>query len=142
MRSTDVLVIDQSALFLAVVRYFLHMCAGGRFTVETATSLAHAHANLPWFHPDVVLLDVKTARTRGLSPIITLKQLFPHAGIIALSRLDDTRVRTAAMKAGADAYLAKAYLHNGLLPTMFAVLRRRGDDVLADGDRQALGVAQ
>lgn len=142
MRSTDVLVIDHSALFLAVLRYFLQMCAGGRFTVETATSLAHAHADLPWFHPDVVLLDVKTARTRGVDSIVQLKQLFPDAGIIALSRLDDNRVRTAVINAGADAYLAKAYLHTGLLPTMFAVLRRRGYSVLANIDRRALGVAQ
>ncbi|OLC28514.1 MAG: hypothetical protein AUH31_08830 [Armatimonadetes bacterium 13_1_40CM_64_14] len=130
MRQTDVLVIDHSTLFLAVVRYFLHMCGDGRFAVQTASTVSETE-NLTWLHPDLVLTDIKRPGG-GLGTITHLRQQFPHAGIIVLSRVDRHGFRAAVAKAGADACVSKTNLHTGLLPTMFAVLRQRGRSAPAD----------
>jgi DNA-binding NarL/FixJ family response regulator len=130
MRQNEVLVIDRSRLFLAIVRYFLHMCGNGRFAVQTASAVSDVH-NLTWLHPDLVLTGIKKPGKR-LGVITHLRQQFPQAGIIVLPRFDRDGFRAAAVKAGADACVSNTNLHTGLLPTMFAVLQQRGRSVPAD----------
>lgn len=126
MGRTAVLVVDQSTLFLAVARYFLHQRGVDRFAIETASSVADAEAYLATASPELVLVDVKLRCSGGLSAIAHLRRRLPQTGIIALTHLDMNGYRDAALTDGADACVFKGNLHSSLLPTMHAVLRQQG----------------
>jgi CheY-like chemotaxis protein len=61
-------------------------------------------------HPDVVLMDLKLGKVDGLAATKQIKESFPEARIIVVSQWETTRLRKAALLAGAEAYVNKSDL--------------------------------
>ena len=61
-------------------------------------------------HPDWVLMDIKMKELDGLAATRQIKAAFPQARIVIVSGHDDARLRRAAGKAGACAYVNKENL--------------------------------
>jgi DNA-binding NarL/FixJ family response regulator len=79
--------------------------------------------------PDVAIVDLSLAREGGLSWLGAVRQCCPGLKVVVLSVHDEEAVRTAAMKAGADAFVLKRAIATDLLSAVDRLRRRpRFDD--------------
>jgi DNA-binding NarL/FixJ family response regulator len=101
---------------------------GVRGLVETAfktvvmvaddASLLEAAVRL---RPEVAIVDLSLARDGGLGWLRAVRQRCPDLKVITLSVHDEESVRSAAMAAGADAFVLKRAIVTDLLPAIEAV---------------------
>ena len=75
--------------------------------------------------PDIVLLDISMPRLNGVEAARRICQLSPDSKIIILTQDADEDVMTAALEAGALAYVLKAEMTTELIPAVRAALRTR-----------------
>jgi two-component system response regulator DegU len=71
---------------------------------------AQALAAYRQYQPDWVLMDIRMKELDGLAATRQIKAAFPQARIVIVSGHDDARLRQAAGKAGACAYVNKENL--------------------------------
>lgn len=71
---------------------------------------ANALAAYQEHRPDWVLMDIKMKQVDGLMANRRIKAIFPEARIIIVTGYDDARLRDAARRAGACAYVHKENL--------------------------------
>lgn len=98
--------------------------------VAWAQSLADAEDQLPEFHPDLMLLDLRLPDGSGLDFLKTLRDQGDRRPAIILTARDQVRDRVAGLNAGADDYLVKPFDLTELAARIRSVTRR------ALGDRQ------
>ncbi len=112
------------------------------WVVGRATSVLEA-ASLPSrLSPDVIVMDFHLDDGTGHDAALAMRQPFPNAGFVFLSRDDSDDARLAAVEAGASAYLHKSSPASEVIaairrvaqgaslisPTMIARLVSRGKD--------------
>ena len=76
-------------------------------------------------HPDVVLLDISMPGLNGIEAARRIRRLSPDCKIIILTQDADEDLMSAALEAGALAYVLKAEIATKLIPAIQAVLRPR-----------------
>ncbi len=117
MRSITVLLVDDNPGFLRIAARFLEQeedvvvvgAAGGG---EEALALARE------LEPDVVLVDLAMPGLSGLETMPRLRAMLPGVGIIALTMLDTSGYREAALGAEADDFVPKAGMDRDLVPAI------------------------
>ena len=77
--------------------------------------------------PDLAVVDLSLARGSSLDWLRELRRRCPALKVIVLSVHDEQSVRSAAIAAGADAFVLKRAIATDLLPAVDAV--RRGQSV-------------
>ena len=100
------------------VRGLLETTFGTVVMVADEASLLEAAVRL---RPDVAVVDLSLARDSGLGWLRALRQRCPDLKVIVLSVHDEPCVRSAAMEAGADAFVLKRAIATDLLPAIEAV---------------------
>ncbi len=111
-----ILVDDDAAFLIAVTEYLklyeelliLGPAHGGR------RGLAVAHD----MRPDLVLLDLRNPNLSGLEVLPLLRATLPQAGLIVVTADDSEACRSAALAAGADAFVSKLAVGTDLLPAI------------------------
>jgi DNA-binding NarL/FixJ family response regulator len=101
------LIVDDHPLFCDALSMTLRAVAGLR-DIETAELLENALARLarpPM--PDVVVLDLNLPDVTGLDGLIRVKAAAGGVPVVVVSSLADNRVVTAALRAGAAAFVPK-----------------------------------
>jgi DNA-binding NarL/FixJ family response regulator len=73
--------------------------------------------------PDLVLIDLNMDDLSGLEAIPRLRALLPEARIIALTMMEASSHRQAALDAGADEFVTKARMETDLLPSIEQVMQ-------------------
>ena len=81
----------------------------------SAESIREAHAMLTGQEIDVVLLDLTLPDSFGIHSFVHLKPVVQRIPVIILTGLSDTNVALEAIKEGAQDYLVKGELTEGLL---------------------------
>ena len=71
--------------------------------------------------PDVTLMDIQMPGLNGVQAISEIQTEFPGARIIVLTTYSGDAQATAALRAGARAYILKGHVHRELLDTIRAV---------------------
>ena len=71
--------------------------------------------------PDVTLMDIQMPGLNGVEAISRIQAEFPGARIIVLTTYSGDAQVTAALRAGARAYILKGHVHRELLETIRAV---------------------
>ncbi|MGB2634985.1 MAG: response regulator transcription factor [Candidatus Acidiferrum sp.] len=71
--------------------------------------------------PDVTLMDLQMPGFNGIEAIIDIHNEFPNARIIVLTTYTGDVQVLRALRAGAQAYILKGYVHRELLDTIRAV---------------------
>jgi len=104
---------DDSAPFAAAVAAYLaglpgYVLAGEPASTADAVALVRAAA------PDVLLLDLGAAPSRGAELIRTVKALPGAPAIVAMTLFHTPEAEQALMRAGADALLGKESFVSGL----------------------------
>jgi DNA-binding NarL/FixJ family response regulator len=117
------------------VRGLLETAFGTVVMVADEASLLDGAARL---RPDLAVVDLSLARTSGLDWLRTLRQRCPDLKVIVLSVHDEQSVRSAAIEAGADAFVLKRALATDLLPAVDAVRRGQGTETTSDEERTTL----
>lgn len=83
--------------------------------------------------PRIVLFDMASSGTGGIGTLRRLRQLLPHAHIIAMAVFDVDSYRQEALAAGADACIAKVDLEVALLPAIQQVTQSLASQVEDSG---------
>ena len=104
------------------VRGLLETAFGSVVMVADETSLLEGAARL---RPDVAIVDLSLARDGGLGWLRALRHRCPDLKVIVLSVHDEQSVRSAAIEAGADAFVLKRMVATDLLPAAVTVRRGR-----------------
>ncbi|MBI5943907.1 MAG: PAS domain S-box protein [Chloroflexi bacterium] len=123
-----ILLVDDSPYFLDAVRDFLHLQTT-LSVAGTATEGQDALAQARRLNPDIILLDLNLGQQSGLALIPLFKQHVPKAKIVILTIMLDETYRTAAMQAGADAFVHKTEMSGTLLSTIFGLAEVSAPDV-------------
>jgi DNA-binding NarL/FixJ family response regulator len=128
MKPVRALLVDDSPTFLRIAaRYLCETCRDEVAVIGTARGGEEALAQAQALQPQLVLLDLMMPRPSGLEVIPRLRALLPHVCIVALTLLDTSSYRRAALAAGADAFVAKATMETDLLPAVRQAMQTRGD---------------
>ena len=120
-----IFLIDDSPHFLVAAQGFLKLQESFAIT-GTATDGQDALAQAIKLPPDVILLDLNLGEHSGLELIPSLKKHMPKTKIIVLTIMEFDGYHTAAMQAGADAFVRKTDMSKVLLPTIFEVMGQPG----------------
>ncbi len=115
----SVLLVDDNPSFLRILTTFLGRSSENDFVVLDAAcggreGLAKAEA----LRPKVIIIDLAMPDLHGLDAIPRLRSMLPDAGIIALTLLDSSGYRQAALAAGANDLVSKARLDTDLVPAI------------------------
>jgi len=130
-RLSCVLLADSHQDLTSAVRGLLETAFASVVMVADETSLLDGASRL---RPEVAVVDLSLARRGNLNWLRALKDSVPELRVIALSVNDEKRVRTAAMDAGADAFVLKRDIATELIP---AIARVRGEEAVdrAEGEQ-------
>jgi DNA-binding NarL/FixJ family response regulator len=105
------------------VRGLLETAFGTVVMVADEASLLEGAARL---QPEVAIVDLSLARDNGLGWLRELRQRCPDLKVIVLSVHDEESVRSAAIAAGADAFVLKRAIATDLLPAVDALAGAKG----------------
>ena len=111
------------------VRGLLETVFGTVVMVADEASLLEGAVRL---RPEVAVADVSLARDSGLGWLRAVRRRCPDLKIIVLSVHDEESVRSAAMAAGADAFVLKRAIVTDLLPAVETV-RSTGSVTVSTG---------
>ncbi len=73
--------------------------------------------------PDIVLMDVSMPSIDGLHATRLIRSEFPNCRILVLSQHDSPQILSAALKAGASAYVTKSQVAHSLLAALESVIQ-------------------
>lgn len=126
------LLIEDSPADALLIRDLL----GDEFTLTHAPSLREGIAAASTSPPDLVLLDLFLADSRGLDTFGQFQALHPELAILVMSGLDDEQVAAAAVHSGAQDYLVKGQMDKVLLhrAVRYAIERKRVERALRDSE--------
>jgi DNA-binding NarL/FixJ family response regulator len=77
--------------------------------------------------PDIVLMDVSMPNIDGLQATQLIRNEFPSCRILILSQHDSPQILSAALKAGASAYVTKSQVAHSLLTALESVIHIQGE---------------
>lgn len=110
-----VLLIEDSPTDAELIRIGLEDVRSADFLVESAESLEEGFARLRATAFDVVLVDLSLPDCAGIETCVRVHDRYPDVPVIVLTGLDDEETALEAMKVGAQDYLVKGQIGDGLL---------------------------
>ncbi len=118
------LVIDDSTVVMHLTAQIL---SDNGYRVSTAQSMEEALANIDIAHVDLILSDIFMPGMGGLEGIKRIKAVWPKVKVVAMSaglneRLTSERATSAAVRAGADAEIAKPFTPQALMNIIIDVM--------------------
>ena len=138
-----VLLIDDNPGFLRIATRFLQeACLGEVTVVGTARGGREALAQTLDPPPEVILLDLMMPDLNGLDVIPRLRARLPHARIIALTLLDTSSYQSAALAAGADAFIPKTAMNTDLLPAIRQAMQANRERCELDNEAELARASQ
>ena len=105
------------------VRGLLETAFGSVVMVADEASLLEGAVRL---RPELAIVDLSLARDSSLGWLKALRNRCPDLKVIVLSVHDEQSVRSAAIEAGADAFVLKRAIATDLLPVVDALDGARG----------------
>ena len=117
-----ILLADDFAPWRSELRSFLQWETEWTIVFEACNGLEAVQKTVE-LHPDIVLLDISMPGLNGIEAARRIGQLSPDAKIIILSQNADEELMTAALEAGAQAYVLKVKMTTDLIPAIQAALR-------------------
>ena len=120
-----IVVVDDSAEYRDIVRQLLRSVsdlitlAGEAEDGHEGLELAHR------VHPDIVITDLVMPRLNGVELTRRLREELPTTKIILMSSYTEDAYRLMASDSGADAFVSKQVIVEGLEPAIRDLIRRQ-----------------
>ncbi len=124
MECSRVLLVDDNHGFVSVLEEFLNECEGID-VVGKAYSAEEALTLVPRVQPCLMIVDLSMPGINGFELTSQVRQQWPDMALLVLTLLDTPHHRRAALDAGADAFVCKAYMDTQLIPAVHTVLQQR-----------------
>ena len=119
-----ILLADDFAPWRSKLRSFLRCETDWKIVFEACNGLEAVQKTVE-LRPDVVLLDINMPGLNGIEAARKIHQLSPDCKVIMFTQDGDGDMMTAALEAGALAYVVKAEMTTKLIPAIQASLRVR-----------------
>jgi two-component system, chemotaxis family, chemotaxis protein CheY len=110
------LIVDDSMLMRRLVRETV--VADGWEVVGEAANGDEAVEKYRQLWPDAVTLDIVMPGTNGLQALKTILHIDPEAKIVVVSALNQTKLISEAIRAGAEDFIAKPFMPEQLQATL------------------------
>ena len=120
--SKRVLVVDDSIVMRHLIRETLTV--DGWDVVAEAANGEDAIEQYRRFQPDAVTLDIIMPGTNGLMALRMILDLDPKANVVVVSALNQTKLISEAIRAGAQDFIAKPFMPEQLQNTLRACMNR------------------
>ena len=117
----NILLADDFAPWRSELRSFLECETQWMIVFEACNGLEAVQKSME-LHPEIVLLDIGMPGLNGIEAARRIHQLSPASKIIILTQNADEDLMTAALQAGALAYVLKAEMATKLIPAIQAAL--------------------
>ena len=119
-----ILLADDFAPWRSQLRSFLQSETEWKIVFAACNGLEAVQKTVE-LNPDVVLLDIHMPDLNGIEAARKIRQLSPNCKVVILTQDGDEDLMTAALEAGALAYVRKAEMTSRLIPSIQAALRTR-----------------
>lgn len=124
MDRTRILIVDDHEIFRRGLRSLLE--SRGEFDiVGEAINGLEAIDKAKELRPDIIVMDVSMPQMDGLEAARLIRNDRPGAKIVILSQHDSAQMLSAALEAGASAYVTKSQVARSLFGALEAVLLGR-----------------
>ena len=77
--------------------------------------------------PDIVVLDVSMPRLNGLEAARLIKKQTPEPQIVIITQHDSPQIRSAAVEAGARAFVTKSAVGSELVSALRTIIQGLGE---------------
>lgn len=115
--SIQILLVDDNPYFLEAAREFL-LIQGDLPLASVAADADEAICKALQLKPDIILLDLNLAGRSGLELIPAFKKMLPGSHVVVMTIMEGEQYRTAALQAGADAFILKNEMDTTLVPVI------------------------
>src|ERR1700684_1847351 len=115
-----VLAVDDHALLREGIAALVNAESDMKLVAEAANG-QEAIEQFRLHRPDVTLMDLQMPALNGIEAIIGIRSEFPNARIIVLTTYTGDLQVLRALRAGAQGYILKGYVHRELLEAVRAV---------------------
>ncbi|HOM18322.1 MAG TPA: response regulator [Thermoguttaceae bacterium] len=111
-----VLIVDDSVLMRRMIGETL--AAAGWEVAGEAGDGREAVEKYQQLRPDVVTMDIVMPETNGIQALEEILEFDPHARVVVVSALNQTRMISEAIRKGAHDFIAKPFLPEQLQNTL------------------------
>jgi DNA-binding NarL/FixJ family response regulator len=117
MKNARLLIVDDHEIFRRGLRALLEPSAEWQICGEAVDGI-DAVEQCKTLRPDIVVLDVSMPRLNGLEAARLIRKEKPGPQIVIITQHDSPQIRTAAMEAGARAFVTKSAVANELVSAL------------------------
>jgi PAS domain S-box-containing protein len=133
-----ILIVEDNPADVDILRDALPETGPIRFHSESVPRLSEALARLTAGGIDLVITDLGLLDSQGLATFRKLREAAPALPIIVLTGNDDPEIAVAAVREGAQDFLAKGHIKENLLvrAVRYAIERKRAEEALRESEER------
>jgi len=124
MKNARVLIVDDHEIFRRGLRALLEPSSEWQICGEAVDGL-DAIEQCKSLQPDIVVLDVSMPRLNGLEAARLIVKQQPEPQIVIITQHDSPQIRSAALEAGAQAFITKSAVGSELVSALRNLIRDR-----------------
>jgi PAS domain S-box-containing protein len=140
VKDTHIILIEDDPLFSQMIQFQLTSSSNdfSAGLIQHVASIADFEEILPFFMPEVILLDLNLPDSTGLDTYMKVKLKCPNSAIIILSGSDDEELSAKIVQNGAQDYILKSDVNGRLLnkSVHYSLERMRQQVILAESERK------
>jgi signal transduction histidine kinase len=133
--SIRALLVEDNVPYARMLEAVLHSYEPARFQVTRATHLDQALSKVQDLQPDVILLDLWLPDSEGIPTFSAMQAAAPNVPIVVLTGRDDSATSLQVMNAGAQDYVLKGEVSEGLVARIAVHAVERHRLLAADKER-------
>jgi DNA-binding NarL/FixJ family response regulator len=122
MKNARVLIVDDHEIFRRGLRALLEPSAEWQVCGEAVDGM-DAIEQCKSLQPDIVVLDVSMPRLNGLEAARLIIKQKPEPQIVIITQHDSPQIRSAALEAGARAFITKSAVGSELVSALRNLIR-------------------
>lgn len=126
MKTARLLIVDDHEIFRRGLRALLEPSSEWQICGEAVDGL-DAVEQCKSLKPDIVVLDVSMPRLNGLEAARLIKKDKPDSQIVIITQHDSPQIRSAALEAGAQAFVTKSSVGNELVTALRKLIQDNGE---------------
>jgi DNA-binding NarL/FixJ family response regulator len=125
-KNARLLIVDDHEIFRRGLRALLEPCSEWQICGEAVDGM-DAVEQCRNLKPDIVVLDVSMPRLNGLEAARLIRKENPEPQIVMITQHDSPQIRSAALEAGARAFVTKSAVGSELVSALRNLIQRRTD---------------